>query len=782
MEVEARNKQVAEDEADILVDAMHEITSENNNVAETIHKEVKIDYNAVLKGMQEKIAIMPLKEFRNSINLLNEEQRMFYEHFKTNLLHTTPMHLFLTGGAGVGKTCVTLACIQCAQRMYEPYCTVRGNQYPIVLVMSFTGSASFNVFGNTSHSVLHIDPHTTEYKPLPNEKLNTIRERYQNVKVIVIDEISLISAELFWVIHCRLCEINQKTDFSVLFGGYHVLLVGDLFQLKPVHGSWVFQAPSNSKHTNVALWDGWRQFKLFELTKVMRTQHTEWAYLLNRVREGKQTTDDINLLQQMSNKEIPKHIRWICYKNNDVDRYNQQYYDDFPGVGIDCLAQDCVKINNKLYTLDNNLQKLVSEMKIGDKNNMVDNLPLKINIPLELVTNLDTTDGLTNGADCKPLHIQRNDIGEVDSMFVQFSNKRCGKKRTEKLHGVQGVHFKRLTKSFRVKIGSQNSSKYVIRTQFPLRLAASKTIHRVQGLTWPRYAIELRTVSRIPEGMFYVALSRGPDPVEIFLPGFKKSWITVDKRVVQEMEYLRANKVLHLQYPFHSYNKENKLVVLTHNCGGLNVEDYTKHPAVQHADILFLCETKHSHVKNNIPSIICAKNSLRCVAGTYIFSHTGCLLYLNDSIRIVSCVANTIASSVEIIICEMQVCCNQNVLFIGIYKCVNKGASTLQQLFSTIWPYVLQNTNPNKFEKIIFTGDFNIANKRAPNNNESYLDVECGRYNLVDLLPFRSTTLFKTCIDYMLVSPVLKHCNVDVGVYFVEIHNGHHMLYASFQM
>ena len=59
-----------------------------------------------------------------------------------------------------------------------------------------------------------------------------------------MDEVSLCSAELLYKIHMRLTEVFQ-TDVSIPFANINMVLVGDLMQLPPVRGSFIFKTPTN---------------------------------------------------------------------------------------------------------------------------------------------------------------------------------------------------------------------------------------------------------------------------------------------------------------------------------------------------------------------------------------------------------------------------------------------------------------------------------------------------------------------------------------------------------
>ena len=78
------------------------------------------------------------------------------------------------------------------------------------------------------------------------------------LKLIIIDEISMVGADMLYRIHMRLTEIFE-TPVTVPFGGISIILVGDLLQLPPVRGTCVFSTPEMSQFKGFAdakpLWD-----------------------------------------------------------------------------------------------------------------------------------------------------------------------------------------------------------------------------------------------------------------------------------------------------------------------------------------------------------------------------------------------------------------------------------------------------------------------------------------------------------------------------------------------
>ena len=121
---------------------------------------------------------------------------------------------------------------------------------------------------------------------------------------IIIDEISMISYETFRQIDLRLRQIKENES---LFGGVNIILMGDLLQLKPVHGNWIYEQPERfSLETHL-----WRQFKFFELN-INQRQIADPIYggLVGRFRTGEQTTEDIEIL----NKRLIKNNPWYNHQ------------------------------------------------------------------------------------------------------------------------------------------------------------------------------------------------------------------------------------------------------------------------------------------------------------------------------------------------------------------------------------------------------------------------------------------------------------------------------------
>ena len=70
-----------------------------------------------------------------------------------------------------------------------------------------------------------------EYLPLAPETMSTLRKQFERMMLVIIDEMSLVAADMFYYIHKRLVEILYLKD---MFADRAVMLVGDLMQIPPI--------------------------------------------------------------------------------------------------------------------------------------------------------------------------------------------------------------------------------------------------------------------------------------------------------------------------------------------------------------------------------------------------------------------------------------------------------------------------------------------------------------------------------------------------------------------
>ena len=160
---------------------------------------------------------------------------------------------FLSGGAGVGKSFLIKAITESLKRVLR-YPNQNRDQ-PSALVTASTDKAATSINGITLHSAFHLlvksGLKSFEYKKPIDETLYMVKIKYQYLKVLIIDEISIIGRETFGHLHLALKAVMQN---SSKFGGRSLLFVGDILQLPPVNQKVVFMKPSNRLYSSLNGW------------------------------------------------------------------------------------------------------------------------------------------------------------------------------------------------------------------------------------------------------------------------------------------------------------------------------------------------------------------------------------------------------------------------------------------------------------------------------------------------------------------------------------------------
>jgi len=172
-----------------------------------------------------------------------------------------------------------------------------------VAVSAPTGLAAFNVGGSTIHRLLslpieHGKP--ADYSRLHQEQLVLLKATFKRLKLLILDEVSMVSSLVLLFIHRWLTEIMSCND---LFGGISVLFFADLLQLPPVKGNQPFIPDTfleaKQRFGAVGTVDLWKSFEYVELTINMRQNGDKtYADLLSSVRVGSLTDNQHSILSE----------------------------------------------------------------------------------------------------------------------------------------------------------------------------------------------------------------------------------------------------------------------------------------------------------------------------------------------------------------------------------------------------------------------------------------------------------------------------------------------------
>ena len=128
-------------------------------------------------------------EFMQSLNLRQSE--ICAHVMQWIQTRTEPVHIFIEGGAGVGKTKAAKANYESMNRFYKTQPGVDTDQVHCI-VLAPTGMAAYHVKGNAIHNGLHIDINKDKLTPLTSSKLNTLCSKYLQSKALFNDEISMV--------------------------------------------------------------------------------------------------------------------------------------------------------------------------------------------------------------------------------------------------------------------------------------------------------------------------------------------------------------------------------------------------------------------------------------------------------------------------------------------------------------------------------------------------------------------------------------------------------------
>ena len=338
-------------------------------------------------------------EYIEVVQMLNKQQKEFFYH-TLHLIKTSEktFYSFLSGGGGVGKSHLTKSIYQAALKYYN---TRAGDDFQQikVLLLAPTGKAAFIIKGNTIHSALLIPTCQSlkNYKPLDSKRLNTLRSQLGGIKLILLDEISMVGNSMFSVqINNRLKDIKGSKE---TFGGVSIIAIVDLFQLKPVMDGFIFKDFDNSQY-GVLTPNLWKQhFKMFELEEIMRQRESkQFAEILNRFREGNHTKNDILKIKErlVPENNCPRQAPHLFIQNAMVDEFNKQIYDSTTGQKYIIKAQDSVIGANSVELRDKIMKQIPNDTRKTKQ--LTSKLHIAEGERTKMAINVRTDDGLINGA------------------------------------------------------------------------------------------------------------------------------------------------------------------------------------------------------------------------------------------------------------------------------------------------------------------------------------------------------------------------------------------------
>ena len=316
---------------------------------------------------------------------------------------------------------------------------------------------------------------------------------------------------------------------------------------------YIFKDMDNSEYGFLApnLWK--ELFSMFELHQIMRQRESkQFAELLNRLREGNHTNDDIMKLKERvivnTASDHAKDAPHLFIQNAQVNDFNDQAHRAIAGTKYCIKAHDSVVGAESEQLRDKILKQVPIDPRKTKQLHFV--LNLAVGERTEISLNTRTDDGMTNGASnvikLMQIHSTEKPSGII---WVQFHHIDVGGKTrhdNRQLY-VQGIEptwtpIKPVTTQFAV---GRNRTTQVVRKQFLLRPATAKTIHRSQGDTEKRIIVNFNTRRAVPH-THYVGLSRVTTIEGLHITDLSETKIAVSTDVQNEMQRLRNEAKLDL--------------------------------------------------------------------------------------------------------------------------------------------------------------------------------------------------------------------------------------------
>lgn len=368
-------------------------------------------------------------------------------------------NIFLTGAGGVGKSFLV-------KLFKEIYSTEK-----IISTTSTTGTSALLINGTTLHSYLGIGLGTGSVGAMITTIMTRtfLRKRWKQLETLIIDEISMLSPELFDKLEeiARTVRRNESP-----FGGIQLILTGDFCQLPVVKSDkFCFEAKS---------WDSCIDHTIY-LKKIVRQTDIKFQKCLNNVRLGILDDETIKVLSDRIGVELTNDFgikpTQLFPTNFAVDEINDEEMDILAETDPEFFEY---KMESHLYSTSKNKEFLINKIKKYCQ--AVDTLQLCVGAQVMLLTNLDLENQLANGS---------------RGVVVRFVNE---------LPVVKFLNGQERIIDYHIWEIEENDQKIMKIIQIPLKLAWAITCHRSQGQTLDYVIVDLADVFEY--GMAYVALSR----------------------------------------------------------------------------------------------------------------------------------------------------------------------------------------------------------------------------------------------------------------------------------
>ncbi len=394
-----------------------------------------------------------------------------------DFIQHTSRSVFLTGKAGTGKTTFLRHIAASTKKNFA--------------IAAPTGVAAINAGGVTLHSLfqlpfgiylpgyhaldsgLQITNRNTLFKNLHLSK--TKRDVLQELELLIIDEISMVRCDMLDAVDTILKSVRRSQQ---AFGGVQVLFIGDLYQLSPV-----------AKAEEWAVMKDYYESPFFfharvleeakplsiELTKIYRQNEQSFIDLLNNIRQGSVSTEDLSLLNSRLQHAVHAGgAITLTTHNQKADGINDEELSKLSGKSFQFQAIIENDFPERSYPTDE-----VLTIKKGARIMFIKN-------------DSGEERRYYNGKMATVTHV------DADAIEVAFDDGFTFDLTRETWRNIRYRYDATADEIDEEELGTF--------TQYPIRLAWAITIHKSQGLTFEKAIIDAG--NSFAPGQVYVALSR----------------------------------------------------------------------------------------------------------------------------------------------------------------------------------------------------------------------------------------------------------------------------------
>lgn len=373
-------------------------------------------------------------------------------------------NMLLVAPAGYGKSAVIHAVI----RQLEKKLPIVFDQ-PVCGLCAPTGKAASLIRGRTLHSFLGIGMGRGTVNDWVERVRPAVYMALRGVQVMIIDEISMVSAQFLDRISDYLQRIRQCPE---PFGGVQMILVGDLCQLPPVVGAYIFRS-----HELVR-----GQFLTFRFTKCFRQNDRAFIDMLSEIRFAKCSESTMATLRQCTGIEpeyangmTPMHI---VSTNKEVDAINERALRNITADG-----------STNIIRYDICVSPLANPKK-AEAYQIAEGIPnfVRLAVGCQIVVTQNIGGGLVNGTQGRVIYANQREI------------------KIELLDKTEGI-----IEFFPYKDPEEPDvfKAETLFTYMPVRLGYASTVHKAQGMTLQLLEVDLKRV--FAHGQLYTAISRVTD-------------------------------------------------------------------------------------------------------------------------------------------------------------------------------------------------------------------------------------------------------------------------------